>query len=270
MGNFIDHTGRRVGKWTVIRLGPRRGNVITWEVLCDCGTPKILAAQVVNKERSHSCGCDSVRRTSDAKTSHGHALRGRRTPTYLAWASMNARCANSTDPNYGGRGITVCDRWRESFAAFLEDMGQKPEAPPGRRRYWSIDRIDNDGNYEPGNCRWATKTEQNRNTRRTIRAEVNGVVVAVADLADAAQINPPTLRKRLAKLGDINKALNYEFRSDVVYPTGQAVHSAKLTLAAVEEIRSAVAAGQRQSPLAERFGVSRSTISAVVKRKKWR
>lgn len=96
---------------------------------------------------------------------HGHTSNRRATPTYCSWSSMVQRCTNpncKSWPEYGGRGITVCDRWRNSFDAFLADMGQKP-------RGTSIDRIDNDRGYEPGNCRWATRAVQNKNQRRNRR-----------------------------------------------------------------------------------------------------
>ena len=94
---------------------------------------------------------------------HGHARGGRQTTEYSAWLGMKKRCTkpnNSRYGSYGGRGITVCKRWMDSFQAFLADMGLKPSPD------LSIDRIDNDGNYEPGNCRWATKEEQSSNKRR--------------------------------------------------------------------------------------------------------
>ena len=103
---------------------------------------------------------------------HGHARKGDQSPEYRVWAGMLTRCYNENNKTYcryGGRGITVCDRWRNSFLAFLEDMGPRPSLKH------TLDRIDNNGNYEPGNCRWATMIEQARNKSTSLWLELGGV-----------------------------------------------------------------------------------------------
>jgi hypothetical protein len=112
---------------------------------------------------------------------------------------MKARCGKKTDKNYGGRGISVCDRWLNSFEAFLEDMGE-------RQKGTTLERIDNDGNYCPENCKWATMPEQSRNRRTCVFASVNGEKLTIADWARKLKVSPFTIYSRINKFGDSPEA----------------------------------------------------------------
>lgn len=133
---------------------------IEWECLCDCG--RLTWVQSINIGKTKSCGCSYFGRRNGLK--HGMS----RSPEYNCWVQMRERCGNPNHPwfkNWGGRGIKVCERWMK-FESFIEDMGLRPS------RFHSIDRVNNDGDYEPGNCRWATRHEQNMNTRRSLKNRV--------------------------------------------------------------------------------------------------
>ena len=158
--------GDTFGRLTAIReLGRDYHRKMLWEFLCECGTVVSKRIDSVIRGKTQSCGCFNAEvRCLPHRRTHGHAGKGRNTKTYRVWWAAKQRCfdpKNISYLDYGGRGISMCDEWRYSFETFLHDMG---ECPSGLQ----IDRINNDGDYEPGNCRWATRSQQafNRRTKR--------------------------------------------------------------------------------------------------------
>lgn len=161
-----DLTGQTFGRLTVTGLNGFRGSWSYWDTRCDCGNTKVAKGALLVQGQTRSCGClasETTAARNKANIKHGASY----TSEYRTWCGMKDRCMNPKNPKfaiYGGRGIKVCDRWLHSFEAFLADMGRKSSAD------LSLDRYPNgDGNYEPGNCRWATDSQQNSNRRTYTR-----------------------------------------------------------------------------------------------------
>lgn len=159
----IDVTGARFGRAVAVECVGSNGHGRVWRLDCDCGNSFEARLGDLRSGATTSCGCAQREATGNAARTHGMAwANGKRHPLYHAWLSMRQRCNNPRHKryaDYGGRGIGICKEW-DSFPQFLLDVGEKPG--PG----YSIDRIDNDGNYEPGNIRWATYSQQSLNRRK--------------------------------------------------------------------------------------------------------
>lgn len=195
--------GTPFGKLTVDSLSSViRNRSVVW-CKCECGSRTIVRVNSLLTENTKSCGCTRHQKLLDRNTKHGASCRRHVTPEYRTWAMMCKRCNDSDNPlhkNYGGRGISVCDRWNESFENFLADMGPRPSYE------MSIDRINVNGNYEPGNCRWATDKEQANNTRRNRRITFNGLTLTLNEWAVKIGIGASGLHARLARM-PMEKAL---------------------------------------------------------------
>lgn len=198
-----DLTGQRFGRLVVIeRAKSNLSRHHRWVCRCDCGIVTAPTTQSLVIGHSKSCGCLRKERM----TKHGK----RQTAEWRSWRYMRVRCylvSRDTFKHYGGRGITVCDRWLNGesgqgpFECFLADMGLMPSPKH------TLDRIDNDKNYTPDNCQWATRSQQVRNRRKTKRVIFNGELVVAADLAERFSINPNLFVRRLYKGWPIERAL---------------------------------------------------------------
>ena len=161
--------GKKYTRWTVVsraenRIMPNGKARIMWNCICDCGAKSIVFGQSLASSDSKSCGC-----LKSGNPTHGMSYK----PIYKIWAAMKYRCLNKNDKryrDYGGRGISVCNEWLNSFERFYSDMGSRPNG-------MSLDRKDNDGDYTPENCKWSTQKEQSANMRNNLNITYNGTTM---------------------------------------------------------------------------------------------
>lgn len=190
--NFKDRTGQTFERLSVVSYaGKNKHGHSLWNCLCECGKECVVPMPAIKTGNTRSCGCLKNGGESRRLWKHG----GCGSAEYFVWVEMRCRCSNTLHRNwmhYGGRGITVCERWQSSFANFITDMGERPSSQHSLDRY-----PDNNGNYEPGNCRWATQTQQTRNCRKNRILTLNGESHCIAEWAELLQIPAGRIHNRL-------------------------------------------------------------------------
>lgn len=193
----IDLTGDKYGRLTALSRAENKAKKSAWNCVCECGNRKVVTSTHLRAGRVRSCGCLAAESRGQARKTHG--MTG--TKPYKIWRSMIDRCyypSQHAYPYYGGRGITICDRWLD-FQNFYRDMGDIPEG-------MTIDRVDNEGNYEPDNCHWATKTDQANNKRNNRMLTWKGKKQTMAQWAREVDINYFALRYRIDSGWSIERA----------------------------------------------------------------
>ena len=204
----LDLKNQKFGKLTVIERVSNKKYKVAWKCLCDCGNETIVLTTNLTSKRILSCGCLKLEKLIERSTTHNQ----RHTKLYEVWKTMKQRCLNPNHKsyhNYGGRGIIVCDEWKNNYQAFYEWSMNN-----GYKEGLSIDRINNDGNYEPSNCRWADRITQCNNTRQNKPIEINGVSKTITQWSKDYNISANLVRSRYyTQKWDIIKALTTPVRS---------------------------------------------------------
>lgn len=201
MREAADLSGEKFGRLTVsFRLPNSSYGAVMWMCKCDCGNSHVASGKNLKWGNVKSCKCLARDLSSVRERTHGMSF----SPEFKSWSSMKDRCLRKTNHNYhnyGARGITVCDRWINSFENFYKDMGERPAGK-------TLDRFpNNSGNYEPGNCRWATPSEQLSNTRNSVIYSANGITDCLSGWARRIGIHKKTLRIRISSGWPIELAI---------------------------------------------------------------
>jgi len=197
MSSVRDLKGQRFGRLVVLYdTGERKHRNVVWHCRCDCGTEVDVIGRNLTSGRTKSCGCYHRERVAEVHTVHGMSRKRKRHPIYGTWHAMLQRCENPNDhsyKDYGGRGITVCDEWHDSVIFINWALAS------GWREGLTLDRIDNDGNYESSNCRWITRKENSRNKRNNHLITFNGKTQTMAQWAEEVNIPYHTLKYRIGR-----------------------------------------------------------------------
>lgn len=211
MPQFQDLTGQKFGLLTVEYIAPKKGKQTTWSCKCECGKIKPIRATHLKSGFIKSCGCFKTR-YGDKNPNFKHGKRC--SPEYWPWQALKDRCTNKNRrdfQDYGGRGITVCDRWLNSFENFYSDMGPRPSPKH------SVDRIDNNKGYSPENCRWATLQEQarNRRLRKDNTSGINGVSQTKNKWVAVISVNKEKIH--LGSYETIHNAVSSRWVAEAIY-----------------------------------------------------
>jgi len=202
---FKNLAGKRFGRLLVLSFAGKLKRVSSWNCKCDCGNLKAISSTHLCSGHTQSCGCLHSEVIAAISTTHNAS----RTSEYRIWCTMIQRCTNPnsvTYPRYGGRGVRVCERWAESFENFQSDMGKRPSTKH------SIDRIDGEGHYEPGNCRWVTSKVQGRNKRNNIVLTVDGESLCVSEWSERTGIPYGTIYARVRSGWNAERAVKTPLR----------------------------------------------------------
>lgn len=192
--NRYEHLiGKRFNRLTILFFVTKKVNIEHYKCRCDCGKEKSISIYDIMSGHTTSCGCRASEVKKVIRLTHGDCRKGW-TKEFRAWINIKQRCYNKNNAayqKYGGRGIIVAERWMISFDNFLKDMGRAPS------KDHSIERIKNDGNYEPSNCKWATRKEQNNNTRQNLLIRYRGQTKTCAQWCDQLGLNYDKVRQRI-------------------------------------------------------------------------
>lgn len=196
--------GQKFGRLIVLSEAPSRGRHYYWACACECGRQTTVCTTHLRSGKIDNCSCKKSERISVKIRTHGQS----HSPEFNSWASMWDRCTNKNNKSYsryGSRGISVCERW-DSFENFLADLGKRPSIKH------SLNRLKNDGNYEPGNCTWSTKKEQANNRRSSLYLVFGGSKKTASEWADSLGMSYQTLQSRLQRGWPIDRALTQPIR----------------------------------------------------------
>mgnify|MGYP001558271123 CR=1 FL=1 len=192
MGTFKDLSNKTFGRLTVLCRSENKRRRVYWLCSCSCGNQARVDSFALASGRTQSCGCIWLETVAGHNRTHGRS----KDYLYRIWGLMIQRCENPNNPaydRYGSRGICVCRQWRKSFTAFVSDVGERPSSSH------TLDRIDNNGDYEPDNVRWATEKQQANNRRSTVFIKYNGVSKTASEWAEVTGISSKNIRQRLQK-----------------------------------------------------------------------